>query len=419
MLEVLSDMEDEGSDPNGGRLLDTKDEKGFKGFQRSPYAWPDELVRLVLAACFRAGAIYIEKQTPSGPTPYYDYRGTDELFSKISVFKKVTFQVAETSLTVDQIKRANKALIALGVNGIPESGNAIAAAVRDLGLALKTRLGDAKARSQQGLPIPDAVLAAEDALTEPTTAKDPTAAVNGFLAKEDEWKALLEGLNALRTFLETNRHKDYDASRQLIALADNHPVPEGHPKAGILAQARKDMKAIAEEKAVIARWSDYRSAFETAFEAYRDVYAQMYEKVCKSIEETLADIKKGNAYRGAPSPQRDQVMEKVFGVGKVCHYPGVTLPTVDALLEVAGKRGLSSLEQALVALSGYRAQVEAELHALALPPLPPDKKVFEWRPVAALAGKRFTTEEEVDQALESVACELKNQIRKGFTVVVM
>ena len=76
------------------------------------------------------------------------------------------------------------------------------------------------------------------------------------------------------------------------------------------------------------------------------------------------------------------------------------------------------MEQALVALSGYRAQVVAELHALALPPLPPDKRVFEWRPGSALAGKRFTTEEEVDQALESVARELKNQIRKGFTVVV-
>ena len=158
-------------------------------------------VRLVLAACFRAGAIYIEKQTASGPSPLYDYKGADELFSKITTFKKSTFRVAETSLTVDQIKRASKALIAMGVNGTPESGNAIASAVRDLGIVLKVKLEDAKSRHQQGLPIPDGVLNAEGALTEPTTAKDPTTVVTSFLAKENEWKALHKGLDTLRTFL--------------------------------------------------------------------------------------------------------------------------------------------------------------------------------------------------------------------------
>jgi len=418
VLEVLSDLEDEGADPDGSRLLDAKDEKGFKGFQRSPYAWLDELVRLILAACFRAGAIYIEKQTSSGPSSQYDYRGADELFSKISLFKKVTFHVAETSLTIDQIKRASKALIAMGINGVPESGNAIAAAVRDLGLALKVRLEDAKARHQQGLPIPDEVLIAEEALIEPTTAKNPTVVVTTFLEKEEVWKGLYQGLDALRGFLEANRHKDFEASRRLTALIENHPIPESHVKSADLVQARKDMKAIIEGKAVIARWSDYRWAFDAAFSAYRDAYVEMYERVRKSMEETVTEIKKGEAYRGAPVPQRDQVVDKVFGPGKVCHYPAVTLPTVEALLEIAGKRSLSSLEQALVALSGYRSQVESDLRLLTLPPPPPGEKVFEWHPVAALAGKRFTTEQEVDRELESVGSELKARVREGFTVVV-
>src|SRR5207247_10313314 len=72
VLEVLSDLNDQDANPEGGRLLDAKEEKGFKGFQRSPFGWPDELVRLVLAACFRAGAVYIEKQTPTGQSPLYD-----------------------------------------------------------------------------------------------------------------------------------------------------------------------------------------------------------------------------------------------------------------------------------------------------------------------------------------------------------
>lgn len=418
VLEVLADLADEGLEPEGGRLLDAKDDKGFKGFLRPPFGWPEELVRLVLAACFRAGAIYIEKQTPLGPSALYDYQGTEEIFSKITTFRKATFRVAETSLSVDQIKHASKALIAMGRSGTPESGNAIAAAVRDLGLALGLGIQEAKSRHGQGLPIPDSVLKAEAALTEPTTAKDPTTVVTAFLAKEKEWKALKKGLDALRAFLEANRHQDFDAARKLIGLSADHPIPDEHPKRGAFVQAGQDLAAIAAEKTVIARWNDYRSAFDTAFATYRDVYLQTYDQVRNAAEAQAAEIMAGVAYQNAPPARRDAIVDKVFGVGKLGHYAPLTLATVEALLTAAGKRSLSALDQALVALPAYRAQVESELRTLVLPPPEPFERVFEWRPVTVLAGRRFKTEDEVDQALDEVADDLKAQIREGFTVVV-
>ena len=158
VLEVISDLEDEDVDPAGSILLEAPDRKGFRGFERPPFGWSSELVRLVLAACFRAGAIYVERPTPSGPAPLYDYKDSHDLFAKINTFKHVTFRVAETRLSVDQIKRANKELIAMGVTGTPESGNAIAAAVRKLGEGLKAGIQEAKAHADRGLPIRDAVL---------------------------------------------------------------------------------------------------------------------------------------------------------------------------------------------------------------------------------------------------------------------
>uniref|UniRef100_UPI0025DAD9B9 hypothetical protein n=1 Tax=uncultured Thiodictyon sp. TaxID=1846217 RepID=UPI0025DAD9B9 len=418
VLEVLADLADEGLEPEGGRLLDAKDDKGFKGFLRPPFGWPEELVRLVLAACFRAGAIYIEKQTPLGPSALYDYQGTEEIFSKITTFRKATFRVAETSLSVDQIKHASKALIAMGRSGTPESGNAIAAAVRDLGLALGLGIQEAKSRHGQGLPIPDSVLKAEVALAEPTTAKDPTTVVTAFLAKEKEWKALKKGLDALRDFLDANRHQDFDAARKLIGLSADHPIPDEHPKRAAFVQAEQDLAAIAAEKTVIARWNDYRSAFDTAFATYRDVYLQTYDQVRNAAEAQAAEIMAGVAYQNAPPARRDAIVDKVFGVGKLGHYAPLTLATVEALLTAAGKRSLSALDQALVALPAYRAQVESELRTLVLPPPEPFERVFEWRPVTVLAGRRFKTEDEVDQALDEVADDLKAQIREGFTVVV-
>ena len=251
----------------------------------------------------------------AGPTPLYDYKGTDELFSKITSFKKATFRIAETSLSVDQIKKASKALIAMGVSGTPESGNAIAAAVRSLGLTLKSRIDDARIRAQQGLPVPDAILSAESALTEPTTAKDPTAVVTAFLAKEDVWRTLNQAVEALRHFLDANRHKDFELSRRLVSLAADHPLPDAHPKRAAFDQAAKDLAAIVADKAVVARWSDYRSAFDAAFAAYRDAFVQSYDEVRQAAEVALAAIHGSDAYKNAPAGQREAVVSKVFGTG--------------------------------------------------------------------------------------------------------
>ena len=415
-LEVLGDIADEGGEPTGAVLLDARDAKGFKGFCRAPFGWPNELIRLVLAACFRAGAIYLERQSGTGPVPLYDFNGNDDYFGKINAFKKVTLRVAETSLSIEQIKEASKTLISLGVNGVPESGNALAGAIRKLGSTLETRLDEAMLRSQQGLPIPDEVLDAKATLGAPTTAIDPTECVTSFLESAASWKVLDDGLKSLRIFFANNRHQDYELSRKLDGLATNHPLRGSYPRTNALEEAREDMAAIRATKDVIGRWSDYRSAFEKAFEAYRDGYIEAYEKVRLEAERTVDIITSGAAYANAPAGDRDAVVEAIFGPGRACHYAPLVISSVGGLLDAAGRRSLSSLAQALVALPGYRNNVETELRNLAAPS-PPDEQVYEWRS-SHLTGRRFKTEPEVDKVLEVIGDELKTRIREGFTVVV-
>ena len=415
-LEVLHDIEDEGGEPTGAALLDAKDAKGFKGFSRAPFGWSNELTRLVLAACFRAGAIHLERQSSAGPEPLYDFNGSDDYFGKVNTFKKVTLRVAETSLSIEQIKQASKILIGLGVYGVAESGNALADAIRKLGADLKTRLDEAMLRSQHGLPVPDAVPEARAALGEPMTATDPTDCVNAFLDSAAHWKALDEGLKSLRIFLDANRHQDYDMARKLDELAINHPLPQSDLRTNTLEEAQKDMAAIRATKEVIGRWSDYRSAFDRALESYRDAYIVAYEEVRLEAERTQSVITNSAAYTNASADQRDAVVDGVFGPGMVCHYAPLAISSVSGLLEAAGRRSLTSLAQALVALPGYREQVETELRALAAP-LTPDERVFEWRP-SHLMGRRFKTEREVDKVLEVISEELKTRVREGFTVVV-
>ncbi|MYF79701.1 MAG: BREX system P-loop protein BrxC [Chloroflexi bacterium] len=425
VLEVITDLEDEGIKPTGSHLIDAKDNKGFKGFERPPFGWPAETVRLVLAACLRAGAIHLERQSSTGPDSVYDYKGTVNVFGKVNTFKKTTFRVAETSLTVAQIKQAAKALIAMEVTGTTESGNAIAAAVRDLGATLNSGIGTAKLRSQQSLPIHDALISGEAVLVEPMTAKNPTAAVIAFLSSADTWKDIHVKLKALQDFLDANRHNEFAASRQLVELITSHPVPDGHASDAAISQACRDMNAIIEGKTVIERWADYRSAFDQAYSAYRAVYQQAYEEIRRDVEEAVREIRGAEPYTQAPKDQRDQVVDAVFAAGRICHYPQTSIASAAQLIEAAGRRSLTSLDQARVALPGYRARVEMDLRKLAAPPPKPDEKVFEWRLKDVFAGRRFVTEEEVEDAFEQAtmklqesAEELKARIRDGCTVVV-
>ena len=417
VLEVVSDLEDEDVDAKGALLLDNRGNKGFQGFGRAPFGWPDEIVRVVLAASFRSGAVYVEQQSSSGPSPIYDYKDSADLFLKVNTFKKLTVRVAETSLSLEQIKAASKALISMGVTGTPESGNAIAGAVRTLGGELKSGLADAKVRAQQGLPIDEAIVGAENALTKPMTAKDPTTVVTEFMAQEAVWKALYDGLESLSGFLSNGRDVEFATSRRLVELAEHHPVPDGDGRGEQLRQAIEDMAALIADKAVVSRWSDYRVAYESARDAYRGAYLDAYNTVREEAQQTLAAIEAGEAYAEAPASERDTAVSKVFGEGRPCHYTEITLPTAKTLLDAAAKRSLSSLQQATLALPGFRSQVEAELRGLVAPP-PPAAQTWEWRPQNALAGKRFTSEAEVDQALSSIGKELKAQIGKGLVVVV-
>ena len=176
------------------------------------------------------------------------------------------------------------------------------------------------------------------------------------------------------------------------------------------------MAAILDRKEVIGRWPDYRSAFEQAFNSYRDAYIAAYEEVRVEVEATVSAIRNGAEYAAAPASRRDAVLDRIFGPGRVCHYASLSISSVSGLLEAADRRSLTSLAQALVALPGYCAQVEAALRDLVAPPSP-EQPTHEWRS-SNLVGRRFKTEGEVDEVLGAIGEELKTRIREGFTVVV-
>lgn len=418
VLEVIKDLEADGIDPAGARLLEDRDAKGFKGFARTPFGWPSETVRLVLAACFRAGTLFLERSTPAGVVPLYDYKDALDDFTKIKTFERTTFRLAEASLSVEQLKSASKELIALGVTGTPESGNALAAAIRLLGENLQGSVRDAATRAEAGLPLPSSLLGGEKILGEPTTLKDPTKGVLAFLKVSSDWRALKQGLDELKAFLDANRHKDFETTQKLVAVVADHPLPADATDKAALDQSLADLAAITTAKTVVSRWADYRAARDQVATVYGAAYQSAYADLRKRATEAADAIRAGIAYAAAPSEKRDALVAATFGSGGACHFPEIDLKSLPALLAATAKASFTSFATAAKALPAHRSEVEAALRALKSPPPAPkpDQKAFTWHPANDLAGRRFTTEGDVDSALSEIGDSLKKRIREGYSI---
>ena len=306
----------------------------------------------------------------------------------------------------------------MGVAGTPESGNALAGAIRQLGSKLQEGVRDAQLRAEAGLPLGDDILKCDAALKNPATLKDPTKAALAFLQAAPKWRAVKQGLDALRAFLEANRHKEFESSQQLVSLVRNHSLPGDAPDKAAVDQALADVDAIVEKKTVVPRWNDYRASVDKIHEVYREAYRASYAALQKAVNETVATIRAGAPYTAAPSPQRDGVVEATFGPGGPCYYAAVTLTSIASLLAATTRTSLSSLAQAAKALPAYRAEVEGALRALKAPPRRPEQRIYTWNAAAALAGLQFASGPEVDAALEEVAKELKARINEGFVIQV-
>jgi hypothetical protein len=419
LLEAIKDLEDENKATDGASLIAL--------FRKIPFGWPDEVVRLLLAAAFRGGALYLELPSAQGTREVYDYTdsGTADLFTKVNTFKGVTFRIAQTGLSVDELKSAVKLLARMGVTDVPEAGNAIAARVRELGTRLLAAADRAQTYAGFGLPLRDVYKGADGVCKKATTVKDPTAAVKDFIARGEEWVLLFKFARDLEAFLADKRDKSFELARRVFDLCEKQPVPADRPEASELKKALEDAEAVIRDRSILEKWTSFRDAYHRVLDRYRTAYEHVYAGVAEETMVLRRGIVGGDAYRQAPESKRDAVLERYFGTGGPLHLPKVDVGTPEDLLASSARHSLTSLQGILVGLPGWRSAIEAELLQLRrpekeAPPPPPPDRTYEWRPLAELGGRRFGPDQvgELERELDQTKDKLKRKLAEGFTVVV-
>ena len=418
LLEAIKDFEDENKPTDGASLMAV--------FRKIPFGWPDEIVRLLLAAALRGGAVYIELPSVQGTREVYDYTesGTVDLFTKVNTFRGLTFRVAQTGLSVDELKIAVKLLARMNVNDVPEAGNAIAARVRELGTRLIAAAERAQTYADFGLPLPDVYKDADAICTKATTVKDPMSTVKDFIASGEEWVLLFKFVRDLEAFLAEKRDKTFELARRVFDLCAKQPVPADRPEAIVIRSAMEDVEAVVRERTILEKWTAFRDAYHRVLDRYRSVYQHVYAGVAEETLILRRGITSGDTYRQAPENKRDAVLERYFGHGPL-HLPKVDVGTAEDLLASSARHSLTALQGILVGLPGWRSTIEAELLQLRRPekeeaPPPPPERTFEWRPLAELGGRRFGPDQagELERELDQTKDRLKRKLAEGFTVIV-
>ena len=150
-------------------------------FGQIPFGWPSALVRLVLAAMFRGGAVVLEPEDTDQQIYDFTGSGVDGYFTGVNKFKKTKLIPTSGGLTPTEVKDAITALVEMDETGVQESANAIAARLKTKARSLVAIASAAEQKVQDtNLPLGDAYKRTEPVTAAATGKRDPVAAVRGL-----------------------------------------------------------------------------------------------------------------------------------------------------------------------------------------------------------------------------------------------
>jgi len=175
---------------------------------------------------------------------------------------------------------------------------------------------------------------------------------------------------------------------------------------------------------VLDEWDGAFSTYRAdVVEAYRAAYTPLRKELNERVTQARAAITSMPEYDQLAFSDKSRVRVEFLGDGQP--LAEVSLPELrdeEQLLAATEEYSIAHLRSALAALDSVVGQARArvlELYGKEQRQRGEKEKVAMWRPAEAFAGKRFTTEEEVDESFDKEKEKVKALVRQGKTVQVL
>lgn len=256
-----------------------------------PYGWNQALLRIVLAALFRAGIIAVQ----AGGTYYADpgSRLAKEALTKTTSFNKAIFDYdPESGLTLEQRKQAQHYLDILFDKKVDDTTNTLYRTMR----AELTNLSVENERLRlqaQGVSLPlNELLEEGDARIKSLLEQQrPPQAIKVFLEEYEFFKGLITYANKLFEFIQKGHLETYRKAISLLQAVIKAQNLISELCSETVQKHIEDLQMLIEQCVVVERWGDqFSPAYNTLLKSYQATYAELYKcrtKKYRAIKEQI------------------------------------------------------------------------------------------------------------------------------------
>jgi hypothetical protein len=383
-------------DERTGKLLE-------KHFSNCPYGWDRDLLRLILAVLFRAGAIEVS-QGGEKFSNYSDPRSRLP-FTNNNTFKSALFTPTKVP-PLKLLTRAVESYEALTGETVDVDKNAISEALKKFAAEeMKTVLPiEAQAKAHQ-LPVMGTIQEFRESLAQ-IEVGSPDDCVNALAGGGTSLKQAHDRIRKIAECLDDKGLAVLRLARQ--AVGQMWPQLEALGEVGLREEVEKLMGMLAAEdfyesvKAIGA-------AAKAVSTSYRTIYEKAHGDRAQQFDAAVEKIKGRPEWSAVPDSMRQQVLQPL--TSRCCSE--LDQPE-GSLVCKACSATLSQMESDLAALGGLFAQVVAQVQKLTTPP---ETKVQRVR-VSEFFGGAMENEEQVKQAVARLQDHLLKLLDEGVKIVV-
>lgn len=288
ILDGITRRIDYGAETTGRALVEH--------FKSVPYGWNPTLIRVVLAALFRAGHISIKR----GGVLYADAssRAAKEGLTKSTSFNKSEFLLnVDDVVTLEERRDAQSKLDILFDEKVDDTLTSLYQSVNKNLQTLRSEMERAQIRAQSvDLPLKNLLETGMGVIDQTVDQRRPGQTVKVFLERHESLAGAKTYVNQLAQFIDKGNLEEYRrASSLLEAIRGTRTLIENLATADIEKRI-EDLRRLISDREVIERWDDhFAPAFHDLLSAYQKEYARLYKqraKVYKAVREEVKEYGK-------------------------------------------------------------------------------------------------------------------------------
>ncbi len=268
MLEELR-LRTRAGDPCDGKTL-------ADFFESVPYGWDPTLVRVALAAMFRAGVVSLKYEG----RVYTDYKAARarELLTKALDFRKTEFIYdPQEGLNPAERKQAQQALDRIFHRREPDTVALMATAVEEELLKLQQENATQRALVQQtGLPFKSLLVEGQAVILAIQEQPQADRRLKALLQHVESLKALREYQAKVREFIEAGRPAEYRRAHALLeAVTHGRNVVPGLNEPEV-QRWLEELRALAAHCEIVEKWGTFVQNQQPLLRRYQAAYEQLH-----------------------------------------------------------------------------------------------------------------------------------------------